>query len=190
MVKKRNKKLYGVGINDADYFVCYYINGKQVMCPIYRRWKGMLERCYSQTYRKKYPTYGACCVVDSWLRFSNFKMWMEKQDWEGKVLDKDLLVKDNKLYSQDTCIFITNELNLFISTKSKNKITGVFKKNGKFSASCQNPFTTKRDYLGVFTTEDEAFTAWKTHKFKISLMFNESKDNPLIAQALCDMFNN
>ena len=36
---------------------------------------------------------------------------MEKQDWEGKFIDKDLLFPGNKVYGPDTCVFVTRQLN-------------------------------------------------------------------------------
>lgn len=47
-----------------------------------------------------------CSVCEEWLTFSNFKRWMEQQDYEGKALDKDLLVSQNKTYSSETCVFV------------------------------------------------------------------------------------
>ena len=113
MVKPK-RLVYGVGINDADYVVqkwetIGYVNGKQKqkliwICPYYSAWKSMLKRCYSSKYQDKRPTYKGCSVSDEWLTFSVFKVWMEKQDWEGKQLDKDLLFEGNKIYSADTCV--------------------------------------------------------------------------------------
>ena len=108
--------VYGVGTNDAGYAIQVMesvrgANGKPKQriiwfCPFYRRWVHMLERCYSERYQEKKPTYIGCTVCEEWLRFSNFKSWMETQDWEGKHLDKDLLVEGNKIYSPDTCILV------------------------------------------------------------------------------------
>ena len=93
------KLVCGVGINDADYAVVEwetigYVNGKQNQkrvweCPYYKVWGSMLKRCYSDKYQERYQTYKGCTVSEEWLTFSNFKNWMEKQDWEGKHLDKE-----------------------------------------------------------------------------------------------------
>ena len=115
----------GVGVNDADYVVekletTGYVNGKQKQklvwyCPHYRAWRGMLSRCYSAKYQEKQPTYIGCSVSEEWLTFSNFKAWMEKQKWEGMHLDKDLLIEGNKIYSADTCVFVSPLVNTFIN---------------------------------------------------------------------------
>lgn len=105
------RPVYGVGINDANYQITPIINGRQVMCPIYQAWSGMLERCYSGKYQAKKPTYIGCAVCNEWLTFSKFRAWMLKQDWQGKQIDKDIRVKGNKIYSAETCMFVTNKEN-------------------------------------------------------------------------------
>ena len=123
--------VYGVGINDADYRVqenkCYTNNlGKRATevlwrCPYYDRWYGMIRRCYSERELSRFPTYKGCSVCEEWLTFSNFKSWMEQQDWEGKHLDKDLLIYKNKVYSSETCVFVDYKVNLFIIKGSTSK---------------------------------------------------------------------
>ena len=102
-----------MGVNDADYTVIPTVNGKQVVCTFYRAWTAMLKRCYNPTYQANNPTYIGCTVCDEWLTFSNFKKWMMRQDFQGKQLDKDLLVKGNKLYSPETCVFVDGMINTF-----------------------------------------------------------------------------
>ena len=77
----------------------------------------MLQRCYSESHLVRQPTYKGCSVCEEWLTFSNFKSWMEQQDWEGKQLDKDLLVYKNKIYSPETCVFVSSVINSFFVEK-------------------------------------------------------------------------
>jgi hypothetical protein len=105
------KPVHGVGINDADYEIHPTINGKKAMCKYYRSWHSMLERCYSKKVQARQPAYKGCTVCDEWLTFSNFKSWMIKQEWQGKALDKDIRVKGNKVYSPETCMFVTAKEN-------------------------------------------------------------------------------
>ena len=44
-----------------------------------------------------------------------FKRWMEKQDWEGKQLDKDIIKKGNKLYCPEFCFFVDNKVNSILT---------------------------------------------------------------------------
>lgn len=78
---------------------------------IYKTWRCMIGRCYDKNIHKRQPTYAGCIVDSEWHNFQNFADWMELQDYDGKELDKDTLVKGNKIYSKDTCTFITHAEN-------------------------------------------------------------------------------
>lgn len=112
----KSKLVYGFGVNDADYQISHYdSNGRQEhVCQFYAIWKSMIFRCY----HKKGAYYGKVSVCDEWLTFSNFKKWMEKQDWCGKEIDKDLL-GDGKHYSEKSCVFLPKRVNVFISKVNK-----------------------------------------------------------------------
>lgn len=137
-MKHGNKLVQGFGINDADYVVSkyesWYEGGERKLkilwqCPYYVKWRSMLNRCYSARYHKNKPTYIGCYVCEEWLTFSNFKAWMETQDWERKELDKDLLMEGNKEYGPNFCVFISRELNLFLDFTIGSGTTGVAAKN-------------------------------------------------------------
>ena len=87
---------------------------------------------------------------------------------DGFELDKDLLIKGNKVYSESTCVFIPQEINLLLtkSTARRGKhLIGVcwHKANKAFVAVvCKNKG--KREHLGLFNTELEAFNAYKQAK--------------------------
>ena len=125
MKKRTGKLIHGVGINDVDYAVQvlrtigYDADGKQIQklewfCPYHSTWKGMLKRCYSEAFLRTTPSYRGCTVTEHWLTFSNFKSWMMTQDWHGKQLDKDILFTGNKIYSPDTCVFVSSRINTFL----------------------------------------------------------------------------
>lgn len=130
----------------------------------------MLKRCYSEKYQKKQPTYKECTICKEWLLFSNFKLWMKKQDWKDKELDKDMLFQGNKHYSPKFCIFIPQEINkLFLSRTSKRGLyrQGLYfnKQVRKFQVQCNvNGVVT---YLGRYETQDLAFEAYKKFKYKL-----------------------
>ncbi len=115
------KLVCGVGINDADYLTYPVIDGERVMCPIYRTWVNMIQRCHSHKCQSKHPTYKGCTTCKEWRLFSNFRAWMLTQDWQGKQLDKDILVKGNKIYSAETCCFVTQEENIIESSAKRYK---------------------------------------------------------------------
>ena len=137
----KRKPVFGIGINDALYSVSTVVEGKQLRCPYYVKWKSMLTRCYDSNYLAKRPLNIGCSVCTEWLSFSVFKQWMAQQEWEGMHLDKDLLVYENKVYSPGTCIFIPSRVNsLFAGRREQKGIysPGVFKSAGcsKFVAKC------------------------------------------------------
>ena len=175
---RKERLVYGVGINDAGYPIDkrVLVDGKRKilwMCPFYKRWQHMLERCYSTKYHEKFPTYKDCAVCEDWKYFSRFKKWMESQDWKGKHLDKDFLVEGNKLYSSDTCVFILPELNTFITkgngATSKYPIGVHYMKHPKgdgneypnpYRSSISGTFGDKKVKLGCFRTPEKAHKAY------------------------------
>ena len=195
---KAKKLVYGVGINDADYVVVKWetveVNGvrkrKRVWeCPYYATWIGMLMRCYSDAYQNRKSTYKGCSVCEEWLTFSNFRAWMVQHDWKGRDLDKDLLVEGNKIYSPETCVFISSMLNKFFiaSDASRGKyMLGVswHKRAGKFKSRCSNPFLNKQECLGLFDTELEAHLAWKEKKNELAQRYASKQTDERVIEAL------
>lgn len=112
--------VFGVAFMDADYPVKIKkelpkVNGKRRRktvwtCPYYQRWFSMLKRCYWEGSNIAYKDVFVC---EEWLKFSNFRAWMETQDWEGKHLDKDIL-GNGKIYSPETCCFVPQRVNLLL----------------------------------------------------------------------------
>jgi len=197
--------VFGVGINDADYVVTVketigYADGKQKqklvwVCPYYRVWHNMLQRCYSSKYQEKYPTYKGCSVSEEWLTFSNFKSWMECQVWEGMQLDKDILFDGNKVYSAEACVFVTNRVNSFTIGCSASRgewLIGVYldKGAGKFKSMCSNPFTKKREHLGYFTCEKGAHKAWLKRKLELAHLLAAEQTDERVAKALIERYTN
>ena len=159
--------VHGVGILGTKYPAT--VNG--VKTKEYDLWCGMLQRCYSDAYKKKRPTYEGCKCSDNFLHYEYFYEWCHKQvgfNNEGWHLDKDLLIKGNKVYSEDSCVFIPAEINslLIKCTASRGKhLIGVSWHNTKKAFVAKvNKNKGKREYLGCFKTEIEAFNAYKTAK--------------------------
>lgn len=194
MAYKKTKLIYGVGVNDADYSVQVRVKGgKTLHCPFYTVWVGVLRRCYSERWKAKYPTYQDCTVSDDWLTFSNFKRWMESQDWQDKVLDKDILITDNKRYSPETCVFITSNVNKFCN---ENKAVrgewpiGVSMYEHGFHARAKNVQTNKLEYLGTYSNAEEAHEVWLAFKLKQAHILASKQTDERVAKALIDRYEN
>ncbi len=182
------RRTYRIGYIGEGKYKIHDENGKMTKC--YRAWYDMLRRCYDSKHHEKYPTYKNCKVCDEWLNFQNFAKWYYDNYYEieGEImcLDKDILVKGNKMYSPKTCIFVPHNINtLFIKNdKSRGECPiGVTynKRDKKFSAQCSiyNFEEDKKEYkyLGNYATPKEAFTSYKEFKEKyIKKIADEYKD--------------
>ena len=172
-VKRGNVKdpyspsVYGVGILGTKYPST--ING--IHTKEYKLWQNMLVRCYSDSSKKRRPTYEGCEVSDNFKNYEYFYEWCHKQigfsnqDWH---LDKDLLVKGNKVYSETTCVFLPNEINSLLTKRTASRgeyLIGVsWDKRGMAFISRVRKNKGRSEYLGSFNTELEAFNAYKQAK--------------------------
>lgn len=131
----------------------------------YNVWSAMLSRCYN-TKRGGLQSYSECKVSDTWHNYQNFSLWFRDnyiEDWE---LDKDFLVKNNKVYSPETCCFLPKELNNIFRKKRRTSKQiklprGVQKlPSGNYEAS--SSFEGIRKYLGVYPTPEAAWIVVKS----------------------------
>ena len=159
--------VYGIGISGTKYPIT--ING--TLTKEYTLWQSMLRRCYSDTCKNKRPTYEGCQVSENFKSYEYFYEWCQSQVGfgnEGWHLDKDLLIKGNKFYSESTCVFIPSEINTVL-VKS-DKIRGEYpigvhwSNTSKAFVAMVKKNKGKREYLGLFNTELEAFNAYKQAK--------------------------
>lgn len=166
------KLVYGVGFNDRKYPA----NSHGKPLKEYIVWLQMIMRCYSENYQNKRPTYIGCTVSENFKSYSYFYEWCQKQvgfGEDGFQLDKDILLKGNKIYSEDTCVFVPVEINsLVISCNSRrgDHPIGVYfdKQNNKYLARCS--VDGKQLAIGYFNDPISAFEAYKYEKeqrFKI-----------------------
>ena len=149
---------------------------------IYKTWQSMLQRCYDLKYHEKQPTYIGCEVCDEWLNFQNFARWYYDNyyeiDGERMELDKDILIKGNKVYSPQTCVFVPQCINSLFTKRDNcrgNLPIGVspYGEN-KFIASLG---VNKSKVKSIFNTSHEAFLMYKLNKeLLIQGIANEYKD--------------
>lgn len=158
--------VYGVGVNDDPTSTKILRKNS-----IYTRWQGMLMRCYSERFKESRPTYENATVCEDWKIYSNFRDWCEKQNHEGKHMDKDLLVEGNTVYSPETVCFVPPELNAFFTDRKRftSASIGVRQTDtGKYVARVMNPFTGAREHLGTFEALEPASGAWKKRKNELA----------------------
>lgn len=160
--------IYGVGYIGEGEFTARVKGGKNTPC--YDSWRGLLRRCYSSEKRFK-ARYSECTVDSKWYNFQNFAEWYYNNlKYDGRVeVDKDLLIKGNKLYSEDTCALVPTPINSLLSGASKENRgkypLGVYfnKSHKKYRAQLHRNGESQ-DCLGYFNTPEEAFICYKYHK--------------------------
>ena len=159
--------VYSVGILGSKY--PSKVNGRNT--KEYDLWHSMLQRCYSDKSKKKRPTYEGCEVSNKFKSYEYFYEWCHSQigfGVEGWHLDKDLLVKGNKVYSEDSCVFLPSEINMVLvkhtPSRGKHPIGVSWYSKSKTFIAQVNKNKGKPENLGYFNTEIEAFNAYKQAK--------------------------
>ena len=169
--------VFGVGIIGNNCPTS--INNKTL--KVYKLWNSMIERCYSDNPKKAFTTYKNCTISDSFLHYEYFYNWCNKQigfNCDNFDLDKDLLIKGNKVYSESACVFLPKEINLALSTKKSQRgdcLIGVRKTKTGYQSRCN--IRGKNYSLGTFNTEIEAFNTYKqTKESYLKELANKWKD--------------
>lgn len=162
--------VYGVGIVGNKYQT--FINKKQT--KEYLSWRRVLGRCFDENFKEQNQTYQNAICCKEWLYFENFYDWLHSQENFDKwlngsqwAIDKDILIKGNKIYSPETCCLVPKNVNgLFVKCDAlRNSLPiGVVKHGSGYLVSCKNPFTSKHEYFGTHPTEEIAFNKYKKVK--------------------------
>jgi hypothetical protein len=137
MRDRTNVTVLGVG---------YLGNGKYNSSPKglgrrrYNAWFSMLWRCYSEGIKNLRPTYKDCKVDTRWHNFQNFcedleslegyELWIDPKN--KMQLDKDVKIKENKIYSKDTCKFVSPRENMSVVRSGKYLGTNIKTKNKEY----------------------------------------------------------
>ena len=136
----------------------------------YSTWKSMINRCYNEDYLKRYPTYLGVLVEDKWHNFQNFAEWCHNQkgfSQKGWHLDKDLLSIGNKIYSEDTCVFVPCKINTLF-----NKLGSVEYVKGKWYIVSHREAGVKKSRK--YSNQEEAFANHvKTKDLEVDSLLQE-----------------
>lgn len=178
--------LYGFGIDDTNYPKekrIWYKDGTSKLIwldPIHNHWKLMLRRVFrDKGYENTY-------IQESWLKFSNYKLWFEKNKpqcgYDIKlIVEKDLFSSYNcSSYSEHTCLIIPQNLNAVINStrdKNSNLPIGVYydKTKNNYQGYFKSP-NIKRN-IKRFDSVREAHKFWQ--KGKIGILNNLIEDSEL-----------
>lgn len=160
----------------GKYKVSYTVNGVSIKTKEYVKWYAMVCRCYSESYKKKNPTYETCSSSECFKSFQCFAEWCQDQIGftDDFHLDKDLLSYGNTFYNEANCCFIPREINNFLCKRLSDR--------GNLPIGCSmNSYLVKGEVysyirsrmaygngkslnLGNFLTAEQAFCAYKVAK--------------------------
>ena len=138
--------------------------------PLYNKWNGMMQRCYNPKNKINKPAYEACTSSETFRHFSKFKSWYYSQigcEQEGWHLDKDILIKGNKVYSEDNCCIVPPEINIALANNKSVRGSfpqGVIYNSTKTRYRARIQRGHKWESLGTYDTPEEAFYAYKPVK--------------------------
>lgn len=147
-------------------------------------WRHMEERCNPNgRVQRKYPTYlGTSHLFED---YQHFTTWATMQfgylnkDANGKYwqLDKDLIQRGNKIYSESLCLFVPHRVNCLLTTRTLARgeyPLGVYfeTKPGKFRANCQQQSGIPK-FLGYFDDPVSAHRQWQLEKSAQILKMSE-----------------
>ena len=170
-MRKYGMLVCGIGFNDNKYQSSR--NGKTL--KVYQLWYSMLLRCTEKLWIK-YPTYTGTTCSENFKSYSFFYEWCQEQKGFGNngndnrswQLDKDILVKGNKLYSEDTCVFVPQNINSLLikcdASRGEWPVGISWNKAKKMFKSDCSDGNGKQRFLGYFKTTQEAFLTYKTYK--------------------------
>jgi len=161
--------IYGIGIVGNKYPAS--IKGKHT--KEFQAWNNIFVRCCNEKRKEEFPTYKDCTVCEEWLYFPNFYEWLHNQEnferWlNGKrwCVDKDILIKNNKIYSPDTCCLVPNNINVLFTKSDATRgrfpigVTKLKEDNCYISRCGQGSYAS-------YNTPKEAFKHYKKEKEQV-----------------------
>lgn len=179
----------GVGIND----IIGSTNKKHPDYVVYKFWKNMITRSYSNYTHNLQPTYIGTIVCDEWKYISNFKEWFFLNYKEGYQLDKDIIDGTSKIYSPQTCAFVPSLINsCVLSSETSEYPLGVsyHKKHKDMIKERSKPYESlirkygRQKTIGTYSTPEEAHKAWQIAKRDYLLELIDKYKNDVIVEVI------
>lgn len=166
--ESKTRLIYGMGYPGLGKY------RKNTHKEAYDHWLSLLSRCYNPKMHARIAAYKDCEVCEVWLNFQHFSAWFYEQVREpGFALDKDILVKGNRMYGPDQCAFVPQQINnLFEKRKAER---GKYPIGVYYARDCtRNPFVSRCNdgtgrtvHLGCFATPEAAFSVYKEFKERL-----------------------
>ena len=158
-------------------------NGKQT--KTYKTWLAMFTRCYDENARCYNENYKDCIVSEEWWNFQNFALWYEQNYYdieeEQMHLEKDFLVKGNKIYGPEYCVFCPRSINSMLTTNKSRRGdspigTSYDSRDRKYYVRVQDGHGNSHS-LGSYSNSYDAFKVYKEKKeYYIKCMADEYKE--------------
>lgn len=168
-----DRTAHGIGFNGEGP---YKTGGTAFDTKAFSIWYAIINRCYYEKNREKYPAYEKCFMCEDWMNYQKFREWFDANFYqvgtERMHIDKDILYKNNKFYSPDTCLMVPQRINmLFFSKPNATGLpTGVQATGKRYSS------TYSGKQIGIFNTIEEAAIAHdKAKKEAINRVADEYK---------------
>ena len=149
-------------------------DGKNVHTWEHNKWQNMLQRCFDNKYKEKHPTYKDTACCERWLCFANFledfEILKQEYNWDDDIklnLDKDILNKNNKIYSLENCVLVPDWINnLFIKRDNDRGDCPIGVSYHKGAKKYQARCSVNGEYvsLGYYNTIEQAFNTYKIAK--------------------------
>jgi hypothetical protein len=135
----------------------------------------MISRCYSEKSIARNPTYSDCFVACEMSSFKYFYGMVINMTGFSSIdekgfhyqMDNDLLLKNNRCYSEEFICFIPSEVNNFLlkSNSIRGDLPiGVSMYEDRVRFKSQIKIGGKKIHIGLFDNEKSAFNAYKEKK--------------------------
>ena len=139
----------------------------------YTAWRCMLERCYGN---KELEAYKYCIVSEEFHNASYFKDWYNKQvgaHREDFHIDKDILSSDCKIYAEDTCVLVPQEVNSFFVKHNNKKV-----KSNLPTGVMYNPKHTSRPFTAMYSGHGgEKHMSYHDNEWSAFLAYKQAKES-------------
>lgn len=144
-------------------------------------------------YNKDGSPKGSAKVYSDWHDPSVFEAWVERQDWDGKLLNCTLLVPDCTVYGPATCCFISRSVHGFLSQKkttNSNFPRGIQWNDLTWLLIVFTSVNGKPKCVGARRTIRAAFELWLECKQRDAQTIADNELDPRVKPAVIAYFDN